>query len=40
VLDTWFERDVRPRLRGRAKLVRFADDCAPRRREKEIEMIN
>lgn len=26
VLDTWFERDVRPRLRGRAKLVRFADD--------------
>ena len=26
VLDTWFERDVTPRLRGRAKLVRFADD--------------
>jgi group II intron reverse transcriptase/maturase len=26
VLDTWFERDVKPRLRGRAKLVRFADD--------------
>src|SRR5258708_16177999 len=26
VLDTWFERDVRPRLGGRAKLVRFADD--------------
>jgi len=26
VLDTWFESDVMPRLRGRAKLVRFADD--------------
>lgn len=26
VLDTWFEREVRPRLRGRAVLVRYADD--------------
>ena len=26
VLDVWFERDVRPRLRGRALLVRYADD--------------
>jgi RNA-directed DNA polymerase len=26
VLDTWFEREVKPRLRGRAELVRFADD--------------
>jgi hypothetical protein len=26
VLDTWWERDVRPRLRGRASLVRYADD--------------
>jgi group II intron reverse transcriptase/maturase len=26
VLDTWFEQDVRPRLRGRAFLVRYADD--------------
>lgn len=26
VLDTWFEAEVKPRLRGRAKLVRFADD--------------
>jgi group II intron reverse transcriptase/maturase len=26
VLDTWFERDVKPRLGGKAKLVRFADD--------------
>jgi len=26
VLDTWFERDVKPKLGGKAKLVRFADD--------------
>jgi len=30
VLDQWFERDVRPRLKGEAHLVRYADDfiCA------------
>jgi len=27
VLDTWFEHEVKPRLRGRAFLVRFADDA-------------
>lgn len=27
VLDVWFERDVIPRLRGRAHLVRYADDA-------------
>ena len=26
VLDEWFERDVRPRLRGEAYLIRYADD--------------
>ena len=26
VLDVWFEREVKPRLRGRATLVRYADD--------------
>src|SRR5207244_1100793 len=26
VLDTWFENEVKPRLRGRAFLVRYADD--------------
>jgi len=26
VLDAWWERDVRPRIRGRAALVRYADD--------------
>ena len=27
VLDTWFENQVKPRLRGRAFMVRFADDA-------------
>lgn len=26
-LDRWFETDVRPRLRGRARLIRYADDA-------------
>ncbi len=26
VLDVWFERDVKPRLRGAATLIRYADD--------------
>jgi hypothetical protein len=26
VLDLWFERDVRPRMRGQAYLVRYVDD--------------
>ena len=26
-LDVWFDQVVRPRLRGRATLVRYADDC-------------
>lgn len=26
VLDTWFESEVKPRLRGNAELVRYADD--------------
>ena len=26
VLDVWFERDVKPCLRGRAFLIRYADD--------------
>jgi group II intron reverse transcriptase/maturase len=26
VLDVWFEREIKPRLRGRAYLIRYADD--------------
>jgi retron-type reverse transcriptase len=40
VVDVWFVRDVLPRLSGRVQLVRYADDSAPRRRRREIEMIN
>src|SRR3954462_11445762 len=36
VLDEWFEHMVRPRLKGGASLVRYADDRAPRRREEGI----
>jgi len=32
VLDAWFDREVRPQLRGSSHRVRHADDCAPRRR--------
>ena len=38
VLDEWFERDVKPRLRGKAFEIRYADDGAPRRREEEAIM--
>lgn len=27
VLDEWFEREIKPRLRGKATLVRYADDA-------------
>jgi hypothetical protein len=32
-LDLWFEKRYAKSCRGKAHLVRFADDCAPRRRE-------
>ena len=40
VLDVWFEREVRPRLRASSALIRYADDCAPRRRGKETARSN
>jgi retron-type reverse transcriptase len=30
VLDRWFANEVKPRLKGEAFLIRFADDGAPR----------
>ena len=35
VLDQWFEREVKPRLRGEAYIIRYADDfiCAFEREE-------
>jgi group II intron reverse transcriptase/maturase len=38
VLDLWFKREVKPRIRGEAFLIRYADDGAPRRRGKEAVM--
>ena len=38
VLDTWFHQGVRPRLRGCAFLVRYADDGVPRRHREETGM--
>ena len=32
VLDRWWNEAIRPRLLGKGALVRYADDCAPRRR--------
>ncbi|MFH1965127.1 MAG: reverse transcriptase domain-containing protein [Acidobacteriota bacterium] len=29
VLDIFFEESVKPRMRGKAHMIRFADDCAP-----------
>ena len=37
-LDVWFDQVVRLRLRGRATLVRYADDCVPRRHREETGM--
>jgi RNA-directed DNA polymerase len=34
VLDDWFQKEVRPRMKGNCFLVRFADDCAPRAQER------
>jgi group II intron reverse transcriptase/maturase len=37
VLDRWFTDVVQPRLRGKARLIRYADDCAPRRRKGRLQ---
>jgi RNA-directed DNA polymerase len=34
VLDLWFEKRVKPHVGGRCHLVRYADDCVPRRHER------
>jgi RNA-directed DNA polymerase len=37
VLDVWFEEEVLPCLQGRAFLIRYADDCAPRRQKGRLQ---
>ena len=40
VLDRWFQETVRPRLRGKASLVRFADDAVlPFEREADAQRV-
>jgi retron-type reverse transcriptase len=34
VLDLWFEKRVRKQCKGQAYIVRYADDCVPRKLEK------
>ena len=36
VLDCWFIQEVKPRMKGKVFLVRFADDCAPRARDESM----
>jgi len=31
-LDLWFEKVIKRNFKGEAEIVRYADDCAPRRR--------
>jgi RNA-directed DNA polymerase len=38
VLDLWAERWRRRKARGDMIIVRYADDCAPRRRKEEATM--
>jgi retron-type reverse transcriptase len=38
VLDCWYLESVKPHTKGRTLLVRFADDCAPRARERVDEL--
>src|SRR5258708_1470014 len=39
-LDRWVARGVQPRRRGPVRCVRYADDCAPGGRGKEIDRVN
>jgi group II intron reverse transcriptase/maturase len=39
-LDLWFERKFKPQCQGEAYLVRFVDDCAPRRRERSTHALS
>jgi retron-type reverse transcriptase len=39
VLDLWFEIEVKPRLQGKATLIRYGDDSAPRTHERRLHHI-
>jgi hypothetical protein len=40
VFDLWIQRWRQKQARGDIVIVRFADDCAPRRRGKAVSMTN
>ena len=39
VLDAWCAREVRPCMKGRCFLLRFADDCAPQTHERGLNHV-
>ncbi|UAL48009.1 reverse transcriptase [Sutcliffiella horikoshii] len=39
VLDLWFEKVVRKQCKGQAYIVRYADDCVPRRNTKATRRV-
>jgi len=41
VLDLWFERDIKPRLKGHARLIRYADDfvCGFERQDDAVRVL-
>ena len=36
VLDEWFEKEVKPRMKGKAFLIRYADDSVPRAQKEGV----
>jgi RNA-directed DNA polymerase len=38
VLDEWFQTEVKPRMKGKCFIVRYADDCAPRAQDKQMSL--
>jgi group II intron reverse transcriptase/maturase len=39
VLDMWFDKVVKKQCKGEAHIIRYADDCAPRRRRDATEQV-
>lgn len=39
VLDVWLEREIKPRLRGRCALIRYADDFVIGFEREDVELL-
>lgn len=37
VVDEWFEKEIKPRMKGHGYMVRYCDDCAPRERTGRLQ---